>query len=471
MNYLTVIGLEIHAELKTASKIFCSCENSFGGEKNTRVCPVCMGYPGTLPRLNKKVYKYAILSALALDCKVENYSAFDRKNYFYPDLPKAYQITQFEYPISTGGVLNIQGKKIRINRIHIEEDAGKLIHDENKNKTYIDFNRCGVPLIEIVTEPDFKSAEEVTEFVSEVALRLKFAGVCDAHFQEGSIRVDVNLSLMREGSDVLGTRTEIKNLNSLKSIRRAIESEIKRQTEILESGGKIERETLRFDEKLQKTVVLRKKASSDDYRYFPEPDILPVLITDAEIKEIKAELPMMPDEKIKLYKDSYGLTEYEAKLLVKDFSLSAFYDEVIAIFPRYKLCANVILGDLSRLFNKHSKGVSEFLINSANFSELLKMLDEKTITKNSVFDILEVMALTGESPKNIAKEKGYIIEDDIGKISDICDMILSENEENVRLYKGGNTKLFGYFMGEAVRKLGKGVNPKTVREILLEKLE
>lgn len=471
MNYLTVIGLEIHAELKTDSKIFCNCENSFGGKRNTRVCPVCMGYPGTLPRLNKKVFKYAVESALALNCKVENYSAFDRKNYFYPDLPKAYQITQFEYPVSSGGYLEVLGKEIRINRIHIEEDAGKLIHDEKDHKTYIDYNRCGVPLIEIVTEPDFENAEEVTEFVSEVALRLKYAKVCDAKLQEGSIRVDVNLSLKPQNSDVLGTRTEIKNLNSLKSIKRAIESEIKRQTEILASGGKIERETLRFDEKLQKTVVLRKKDSSDDYRYFPEPDVLPVYISDAEIDEIRQKMPMSAGEKFKLYVIDYSLSESDAKLLIPDISLSSFFDEVIKTFPNYKLTANVILGDLLRLLKRLSKRLEEISLSSEDFSELLKMLDTKTITKNSVFDILQIMALTGKSPKNIAKEKGYIIDDDIGKISDVCDMILSENKENVLSYKGGNTKLFGYFMGEAVRKLGKGVNPQTVREILVRKLQ
>ena len=288
MRYQPVMGLEIHCEMLTNSKVFCSCQNEFGGGENTRVCPRCSGMPGTLPLLNKGAVKLAAKAGFATNCTVNNYSAFDRKNYFYPDLPKAYQITQFESPICTDGYIDVVGgKRIRINRIHIEEDAGKLVHDDYEGVSMADYNRCGVPLIEIVTEPDFRSVEEVQDFVTQIAQRMKYAGVCDARMEQGSLRVDVNISLMPIGSDKFGTRTEIKNLNSVKSIGRAIEYEIKRQADILDDGGEVVQETRRYNDSQDNTKSLRSKEEAHDYSYFPEPDIPPVIFTDEEIEEIR----------------------------------------------------------------------------------------------------------------------------------------------------------------------------------------
>ena len=297
MKYIPVMGLEIHAELLTKSKVYCSCENTFGGAVNNRVCPVCSGMPGTLPVINKEVVTFAVKAGLSLGCEINEYSAFDRKNYFYPDLPKAYQITQFEYPICSNGHVEVCGRNIRINRIHIEEDAGKLIHEE---VSLADYNRCGVPLIEIVTEPDFRTVEEVQQFVKEVALRLKYAEVWDARLEQGSLRVDVNISLMPEDADEFGVRAEIKNLNSVKSIGRAIEYEIKRQTEILEKGERVKQETRRFDEKSGATNVLRSKEDGHDYRYFPEPDIPPVKISKENVEKIRMSMSESPDKRLKI---------------------------------------------------------------------------------------------------------------------------------------------------------------------------
>lgn len=470
MKYRTVIGLEIHAELLTNSKAFCTCSAEFGGEENTKVCPGCAGFPGTLPIFNQGAVALAVKAGMALNCQVNKYSAFDRKNYFYPDLPAAYQITQFEYPICTNGYIDIDGKRVRINRIHIEEDAGKLIHDDLEGVSLADYNRSGVPLIEIVTEPDISSAEEAREFVEQVAQRLKYAGVCDAKMEEGSLRCDVNISIMPHDATEFGTRTEIKNLNSFKSIVRAIEYEYQRQCELVERGKKIIQQTLHFNENHGTTKPLRTKEEAHDYRYFPDADITPVLLTDEDIERIKATLPELPDSRIKRYTEEYALPLADAKLLVSEKTLSDFYDEAVKTYPAYKQVSNMILVEMLRRLNDTDASISELKFTPAQLAELVKLSDEGTVSKNAAKDILLIMFEQGGDPLDIAEKNGLVIKDDIELIEKAADEVLAENPKAVMEYKEGSKKVFGFLMGQMFKKIGKSASPHTVREILNNKL-
>lgn len=472
MRYQPVIGLEIHCELQTASKVFCTCQNEFGGSENMRVCPRCSGMPGTLPLINKNAVRLAAKAGFATDGTVNNYSAFDRKNYFYPDLPKAYQITQFDHPITTGGYITVSnGKKMRIHHIHIEEDAGKLVHDDYEGISMADYNRCGVPLIEIVTEPDFRSVEEVQDFVEKIALRLKYAGVCDAKMEQGSMRVDVNISIMPEGSDVFGTRAEIKNLNSVKAIGRAIEYEIKRQAEILDAGGQVVQETRRFNDNHRDTKALRSKEEAHDYRYFPEPDIPPVWLSDEEIAEIRASMPEMPQSRFERYTKEYGLPEDDAKLIISSKEFSDFYDEAVKINPDYKQISNLMLVELNRNLNDSSKTIKDVAFSPAELAKLVKMSSGGVISKNAAKDILKIMFDKGGEPEEIAKANGFIMDNDASGLEDIIDRVIAENSGSVESYKSGNEKIFGFLMGQVIRLAGKGANPKLAKELLTEKLK
>lgn len=469
MSYTTVIGLEIHAELLTKSKVFCACENSFGGEANTRVCPVCAGMPGALPVLNKAAVMLAVRAGLCLGCKINNYSSFDRKNYFYPDLPKAYQITQQDNPICSDGIVTIGDKNIRINRIHIEEDAGKLIHSDN-GVTLVDFNRCGIPLIEIVTEPDFNCAKQVCDFVEEVCLRLKYAGVCNAKLEEGSLRVDVNISLMPKDAKIFGTRAEIKNLNSLKSISAAIAYEIKRQSEILDAKGKVIQQTRRFDEKSGKTSSLRQKEGYEDYRYFHESDLLPIHLSDDDINEIKNDLPELPQERLTRYINDYALSPNDATLIIKNKEFSDFYDKTVMLYPNYKGVSAMMLGELNRNINNDKGDISNLKFNPKMLAELIKMQNDKKITRSGAKMIFAIMYKTGKNPTDIAAENNLFLKDNSDEILEIAKQVLAENPDNVKNYHAGKTQLFGFFMGQIIRKTGKGVNPETVGNILNELL-
>lgn len=472
MRYQPVIGLEIHAELLTDSKVFCTCKNEFGGNENTRVCPRCSGLPGTLPLINKGAVRLAAKAGFATDCTINNYSAFDRKNYFYPDLPKAYQITQFEYPICTDGHITvIGGKDIRINRIHIEEDAGKLVHDDYEGISMADYNRCGVPLIEIVTEPDFRTIEEVQDFVEQIALRLKYAGVCDARMEQGSMRVDVNISIMPAGSSEFGTRAEIKNLNSLKSIGRAIEYEIKRQSEILDNGGTVVQETRRYNDNHGDTKALRSKEEAHDYRYFPEPDIPPVLLSDEDIAEIKNSMPEMPQTRFNRYTQEYKLPYDDAKLIISSKEFSDFYDEAVKINPDYKQISNLMLVELNRNLNDSEKTILDVAFSPADLAELVKMSSDGIVSKNAAKEILKIMFTNGGKPQNIAKEHEFIMDNDTSGIEEIINKVLSENAENVESFKNGNQKIFGFLMGQVIRLAGNGANPKLAKDLLTEKLK
>lgn len=470
MKYIPVIGLEIHAELLTKSKVFCSCKNGFGGAENTRVCPVCSGMPGTLPVVNQTAVELAARAGFALGCTVNNKSEFDRKNYFYPDLPKAYQITQSRYPICTEGNIHVSGRNIRINRIHIEEDAGKLIHDETDNVSMVDYNRAGVPLIEIVTEPDFRSKEEVQGFVEEVALRLKYAGVCDSRMEQGSLRVDVNISVMPENSDRFGTRAEIKNLNSVRAIGRAIEYEIKRQTDMLMHGKEVVQETRRFDDRSGETSALRSKAEAHDYRYFPEPDIPPVFISEERLQKIKKSVPEMPSVRFERYTKDYGLSSDDARLIVTDKDFSDFYDETVGIYPSYRETSNLMLVELNRCLNESGMLISELKFTPQQLAELVKMSDDSIVTKNSARQILAMMFVSGKNADEIAREEGLVMSTDTDAIERAVDDVISENQEGVASYQNGNEKIVGFLMGQIIRKLGKGANMKLAREILVRKI-
>ncbi len=472
MRYQPVIGLEIHCEMLTNSKVFCTCQNEFGGSENTRVCPRCSGMPGTLPLLNQGAVRLAAKAGFATDCTVNNYSTFDRKNYFYPDLPKAYQITQFEFPICTDGHITVKGgKDIRINRIHIEEDAGKLVHDDYEGISMADYNRCGVPLIEIVTEPDFRTVEEVQDFVEQIALRLKYAGVCDARMEQGSLRVDVNISIMPYGSDEFGTRAEIKNLNSIKAIGRAIEYEIERQVEILDKGGKVVQETRRFNDNHGDTKALRSKEEAHDYRYFPEPDIPPVFLTDEEIEEIRNSMPEMPQIRYKRYTEQYGLPSDDANLIISTREFSDFYDAAVKLNPDYKQIANMMLGELNRNLNDSETTIEDVKFTPAGLAELVKMSSDGVISKNAAKDILTIMFNDGGNPQEIAENHGFIMDNDTSGLEEIVNKVIAENTDSVESYKAGNQKVFGFLMGQVVKAVGKGANPKLAKDLLMKKLQ
>ena len=469
LNYEPVIGLEIHCELMTKSKIFCSCENSFGEIPNSHICPVCAGFPGAMPSLNKEAVTLAVKAGIALNCKINNYSSFDRKNYFYPDSPKAYQITQFFNPICTDGHIVLEnGKKIRISRIHIEEDAGKLTHENNTS--FADYNRCGVGLIEIVTEPDFSSADEVREFVRKTALYLKYADVCDGRMEQGSLRVDVNISVREKDSDKFGTRCELKNINSLKFIAKAIEYETNRQSEILTSGGKIIQETRRYDEEKNATLSMRSKEEANDYRYFPEPDLPPVFITDEEIKKIHSLMPEMPVKRFERYTKIHKLSSDDAQLIIQNRELSDFYDKVSDITKNYRLSANMMLGEISRLLNASAKKLSELKITPEETANVIMMLSSGEINANSAKKIIEIMSESGQSAKAVAEEYNLIINTDMDKLRELADKIIAENPNQVLQFRNGNDKLFGYFMGQMMHECGNNSNPQIIRKILAEKL-
>lgn len=457
MSYKPVIGLEIHVELLTKSKLFCSCQNSFGGNENTRVCPVCTGMPGSLPMLNQEAVVLAVKAGLVTNCTIQNRSSFDRKNYFYPDLPKAYQITQNYEPICKNGHIG----KIRINNIHIEEDAGKLIHKDDFSE--IDLNRCGVPLIEIVTEPDFQSADEVCEFLDDLSKRLKYAKISDCKMEEGSLRVDVNISLTEDNQP--GTRTELKNINSFKSIRRAIDYEIKRQTEILINCQKIIPQTRRFDEKSGKTYLMRTKEEVTDYRYFPEPDLPALFIPNNILEDIKITLPKSWYERFSYYVNELDLSEQDAKLITQDKDFSDFFESSLSFENLPKETAKLMLGELNHRLNLTGLNVLRLNFSPKDFSQLIKLETDKKINKNEQKEILKIMFETKDSLENILKTiKKEVSEDDLkNKILTLA----NENKKLVTDFKNGGTKCVDFFLGQIIRQFGKSLDPKAIKELII----
>ncbi len=463
--YEPIIGLEIHAELKTKTKIFCGCKNSFGEKPNSQVCPVCMGLPGTLPVLNGKVLELAVKAGISLNCNIEKISYHDRKNYFYPDLPKAYQISQNNTPLCSKGYIQIKDRKIRIERIHIEEDAGKLIHKERE--TIVDFNRCGVPLIEIVTMPDIRSSDEAICFLEELKAILSYADISDCKMQEGSLRCDVNVSLRPSGTKILGTRCEIKNLNSFSSVKSAIDYEINRQTDIYNSGNSVTQETLRWDDEKKATVSMRSKEDTADYRYFPEPDLLPIVITDDEIKKIQATLPELPASRRSRYINHYHLSEYDAKVLLSSKEMSDFFDECVSLGGNPKAVANQLMGNISKLLN--DKKLLKIPFSADSLVRIISFIDNGIISNTAAKAVLaEIFEFPEKRPENIISDLGLTQISDSSEIKALVLKVLSENQKSVKDYKNGNSRAFGFLMGQVMTASAGKANPKILNNILQE---
>ena len=467
MSYELVAGLETHIELSTNTKIFCQCTTEFGGEPNTHCCPICMGMPGTLPKLNKKVVEYAVKAGLATNCKIRNISKMDRKNYVYPDLPKAYQISQFDKPICYEGYIELSsGKDININRIHIEEDAGKLVHE--RGGTYIDYNRGGVPLIEIVTEPDFRSIDEVLEYMEKLRLIMKYIGVSDVKMQEGSLRCDVNISVRKKGEEKLGIRTEIKNMNSLNFIAKAMEYEFERHVDILESGGKIEQETRRYDSDLNITESMRGKEDADDYRYFRDPDLVNIKVSEDEINKLKSGLPQLPDEKLHVFMNEYGIPKDDAELLIKYKKIAEYFEEASKDIKNKKLASNYILGQIfRRLPTDSEKEECSISILPEYLNELITLIENKKITSSMASNALEKMLDSGKSVREFISEKDMQGIDDEA-LRKICMRAVSENKEAVGSYLGGKEKAFGSIIGYIMKETKGKADPQKAAEIVKE---
>lgn len=474
MNYETIIGLEIHAELSTKSKIYCGCTTEFGGEINTHCCPICTGMPGTLPVLNEKVVEYAVKAGLATNCEITKFSKQDRKNYFYPDLPKAYQISQYDLPLCKNGYVEIEvsgkTKRVGIRRIHIEEDAGKLIHDQWETSSLVDFNRCGVPLIEIVTEPDIRSAEEAKLVLEKIKTILEYIEVSDCKMQEGSLRCDVNLSVRPVGQKEFGTRTEMKNLNSFRSLVRAIEAEAKRQKMVIESGGEVIQETRRWDDNKGISYSMREKEEAHDYRYFPEPDLVPIVVDDEWLEKIKKDLPELPDAKKKRFMKDYGLPEYDAGLLTTSKILADFFEEAAKACQNPKMVSNWMMGDMMKIINERNIEYKDIPFPPAYLADLIRLIEKGTISGPIAKSIFEEMFSTGMHPETIVKEKGLVQISDETKLIEIVKAVIEQNPKTVADYKSGKEKAFGFLIGQVMKATGGKANPQLVNKILKDLL-
>lgn len=474
MKLYPTIGLEIHAELLTKSKVFCTCSAEFGGDPNSRCCPVCSGLPGTLPVLNQRAVEYIIKAGYVMNCDISRFTKWDRKNYFYPDLPKAYQISQMPRPVCLNGYVDIisEGveKRIRINRIHLEEDAGKLIHDDQTKRTLADYNRCGIPLIEIVTEPDFHSAADVTAFVEKIRLLLQYAGICDGKMEQGSLRCDVNISLAEKDAKELGTRAELKNINSVRAIGRAIEYEIYRQTEILEGGGKVIQETRRFTESGE-TVAMRSKEDAQDYRYFPDPDIPPIIFTEEELEDIKNSIPEMPESRRERYVKEYGIAENEADSLINNKTVCFFFEDALKSYNKPKSVSSFILVELMRRINTGEADMEKLPFEPKDLARLVEIMDTDKINKSEGKNILRLMLESGKTPDKICDDENLWIKEDLGQAEAVIDKILADNPGPVEQYRNGETKVFGFLMGQANRQLKGAATPNAIKEILERKLK
>ncbi|OWZ84732.1 Asp-tRNA(Asn)/Glu-tRNA(Gln) amidotransferase subunit GatB [Natranaerobius trueperi] len=472
-KYETVIGLEVHAELSTETKIFCGCSTKFGEEPNSNVCPICLGMPGTLPVLNKRALELAMKAGLALNCEIADYSKFDRKNYFYPDLPKAYQISQFDLPICKDGYLDItvngEQKRVRINRIHMEEDAGKLVHSGGEG-SLVDINRAGVPLIEIVTEPDISSPEEAKAYLEALKAILQYTDVSDCKMEEGSLRCDANVSIREKGSTEFGTKTEVKNMNSFRAVERALKFEVERQIDEVEAGESIVQETRRWDEGRGITVSMRSKEEAHDYRYFPDPDLVPLAVTEEHVEKVRSEIPELPNEKKQRFMDEFQLSEYDASVITGDKSLAEFFDKCVESYNEPKKVANWVMGEVSRVLNEDQLDIEETNIDSDKMVELLKLENEGTISSKIAKEVFDDMYLTGKSPKAIVEEKGLVQISDTSELEGIIDEVISENPGAVEDYHSGKKKAMGFLVGQIMKKTKGKANPQKVNELLQVKL-
>ncbi len=476
MEFEAVIGLEVHAQLKTRSKMFCSCSTQFGAPPNTNICPICTGQPGVLPVINKRAVEFALKLALALGCKINLTSVMARKNYFYPDLPKGYQISQYELPIAEEGGIEIdvngKRKKIGLIRIHMEEDAGKLVHDEKKPVSYVDFNRAGVPLLEIVSKPEISSPEEAVAYLKTLRSILRYLEICDGNMEEGSLRCDANVSVKPKGSDKLGTKVELKNMNSFKFVEKALSYEIKRQIALLMEGKEIVQETRLFDEATQTTHPMRGKEEAHDYCYFPDPDLIEIKIDESWIEKIKSELPEMPLEKKRRFMEDYGLSEKEALILTEEKSLADFFEETVKLFKNPKKVSNFVLTEVLRLLNQEKiEDIRKTNLKPEHLAELLDLVEKGTISISIAKKVFPEVYKTGKSPAKIVEEEGLVQESSEEKLRAICEEVLKENPKEVERYKAGKKGLLGFFVGQVMKKTRGKANPKVVNEILTKLLE
>ena len=473
-KYEVVIGLEVHAQLKTKTKIFAPDGCEFGNEQNTQISPITLGMPGVLPVLNRAVVDMGILTGLALNCQIAHRCKFDRKQYFYPDLPKGYQISQYDEPICGKGYLMVNGKKIGITRAHLEEDAGKLVHagaDGLAGSSYslVDLNRAGTPLLEIVSEPDMRSPQEAREYMEELRNIVRYVGVCDGNLEEGSMRCDANISIMPKGSDKFGTRAEIKNVNSFKALERALEYEIDRQIEIVEDGEEVVQETRLWDDNAGVTRSMRGKEDAHDYRYFPEPDLMPLEISDEWIERIRKSMPELPEQKRQRYM-GLGLSEYDASVIVAQYELAMFFDEVLKAGGNPKIAVNFLMGEVAAYLKEQKLSINETKLTPENLVELIGLIEKATISNNIGKQIIVDMLNTGEKASAIVEKKGLSQISDTGAIKKIAQKIIDANPSQVEAYRGGKDKLFGFFVGQVMKETKGRANPQSVNEILKELL-
>lgn len=474
MKWETVIGLETHVELATRSKIFCSCSTAFGAPPNSHCCPVCMGLPGTLPVLNEAVVEFAVRAGLALNCEITKYNRFDRKNYFYPDLPKGYQTSQLHLPVARNGKVHItledgREKTVGICELHMEEDAGKLIHDLNGGWTKVDYNRCGVPLIEIVTQPDFRDGDEVVAYLEELKSILQYLGVSDCRLQEGSLRCDVNLSVRPEGDETLGTRTEMKNLGSFRAIRRAIEYESRRQIAVLEGGGQVVQETRRWDEDKNRSAPMRSKEDARDYRYFPDPDLPPLALSEEYLIDLRARQPELPGQKWARYSREYGLPDYDVRMLTGQRALAEFFEETVALGAPAKTAANWVLGQVLRQLSQRNIEAGDMPLRPETLARLIAMVEEGRINRNTAVQVFDAV-FDGGDPEEYVRANGLEQVSDAGLVERAVERVLAQNPGPVSEFRAGKEKSFGFLVGQTMRLLGGKADPKTVNIILKSKL-
>ena len=475
-DYEIVMGLEVHAELATKTKIFCSCPTEFGGEPNTHTCPICMAMPGTLPVLNEKVVEYAVKAGLATNCEISRDSKNDRKNYFYPDLPKSYQISQFDKPLCEHGYVEIENengekKKIRLTRIHIEEDAGKLNHNEFGGGSLVDLNRAGVPLIEIVSEPDLRSAKEAEEYLRKLKSILEYIEVSDCKMQEGSLRADVNVSVRKIGAKEFGTRTEMKNMNSFRSIVRAIEYEADRQIDVLEEGGVIEQETLRWDDVSGRTFPMRDKEDAQDYRYFPDPDLVAIRLSEEYIENIRKNLPELPESRRERYIKEFGLSEKDSNLLTASKYLSNLFEEAEKNCKNAKAVANWLLSDVSKILNEKEIEPDQIPFTAGELAKMITLIDKGTISSAIAKKVIVELFENPKDPEEIIKEKGWIQISDEGAIKEVVLKVLQANSQSVADYKAGKDKALGFLVGQAMKETKGKANPQMLNKMFLEELK
>ncbi|MCD8119947.1 MAG: Asp-tRNA(Asn)/Glu-tRNA(Gln) amidotransferase subunit GatB [Lachnospiraceae bacterium] len=474
-RYETVIGLEVHVELATKSKIFCGCSTAFGGAPNTHTCPVCTGMPGSLPVLNKQVVEYATAVGLATNCAITQYCKFDRKNYFYPDNPQNYQISQLYLPICRNGYVEIeagrQTKRVRIHEIHMEEDAGKLVHDPDTGDTLVDFNRSGVPLIEIVSEPDMRSADEVIAYLEKLRMLIQYLGVSDCKLQEGSMRADVNISVREEGAEEFGTRTEMKNLNSFSAISRAIKNETERQIDLIESGEPVIQESRRWDDDREYSYSMRSKEDAKDYRYFPEPDLVPVVISDEMLDRIRAAQPEFREAKIVRYVEEYQIPKYDAEIITSDKKLADFFEECVALGAPAKEVSNLIMGDLMRLLKENGQDASDIAFSPAHVSKMIEMILKGVINRTVAKEVFEEIFRSDVDPEAYVEEHDLKTVNDDGELRRVIAEVIAKNPKSVEDYHAGKKKAMGFLVGQTMRIMKGKADPGTVNRIVVEMLE